>query len=184
MQAKRPLAVLLLISVVLLGCADLTAPVTDSSTTSSGAPRPVTPSDTPTPTPTAQRANVENLPRPARNPPAPTVPTGTERVTASHILVAYQGASRAAPTVTRTKEAAQTRAAELLARAKKGDDFGALARENSDDPTAKEHAGNLGTFDRFSMVKPFADAAFALQPGQISDVVETNFGFHVIKRTQ
>jgi NIMA-interacting peptidyl-prolyl cis-trans isomerase 1 len=183
MQAKGPLAVTLLISVVLLGCADLTAPVTDSSTTSSGAPRPVAPSDTPTPTPTAQRANVENLPRPVRNPPT-AAPSGTERVTASHILVAYQGASRAAPTVVRTKEAAQKRAEELLGRAKKGDDFGALARENSDDPSAKEHAGSLGTFDRFSMVKPFSDAAFALQPGQISDVVETNFGFHVIKRTQ
>jgi len=105
-------------------------------------------------------------------------------VSASHILVAYKGSRRAQPTITRTKDEAKKRAEQLLARARKGEDFGQLARENSDDPTAKARSGDLGSFDRNMMVKEFADPAFALKPGQVSAVVETDFGFHIIKRTQ
>jgi parvulin-like peptidyl-prolyl isomerase len=86
--------------------------------------------------------------------------------------------------VTRTKDEAKKRAEQLLAKARKGDDFAQLARENSDDPTAKARGGDLGSFDRNMMVKEFADPAFALKPGQVSAVVETDFGFHIIKRTQ
>jgi parvulin-like peptidyl-prolyl isomerase len=107
-----------------------------------------------------------------------------ETVGASHLLVAYQGARRAAPTVTRTKEEAQKRAQEALAKAKKGDDFSKLVADYSDEPNAAQRQGKLGKFTRRAMVKPFADAAFALKPGQVSEIVETPFGFHVIKRTE
>ena len=106
-------------------------------------------------------------------------PPGSIRV--SHILISYAGAERA--TSTRTKEEARELTEELDKRARDGEDFAGLATAYSDCPTA-ENGGDLGFFKKDRMVKPFEDAAFALEPGQISDVVETKFGFHVIKRTQ
>ncbi len=91
---------------------------------------------------------------------------------------------RANPSITRTKEDAQKLANKIQAQAKGGADFGALAEKYSDDPSAKVGKGSLGKFARGQMVKPFGDAAFALKPGEISSVVETPFGFHVIKRTE
>jgi parvulin-like peptidyl-prolyl isomerase len=99
-------------------------------------------------------------------------------------LVAYKGAMRADPAIQRSKDEAKARAQQILLRAKKGEDFGKLADEMSDDPSAKRNHGDLGRFTREQMVKPFSDAAFALKPGAVSDIVETAFGFHVIKRTE
>ncbi len=104
--------------------------------------------------------------------------TTPEQVRASHILI------RVAPGASdEEKDRARRKVAELRERALKGEDFAELARKNSEDPGSAANGGDLGFFTRDRMVKPFADAAFALKTGEISDVVETRFGYHVIKVT-
>ena len=105
-------------------------------------------------------------------------------VTASHVLVAYKGAARSGPEITRTKEEAKARAEELRKQiVDEGKDFATVASENSDGPS-KTKGGDLGKFTFETMAKPFSEAAFALDIGAVSAVVETTFGFHVIKRTE
>ncbi len=78
-------------------------------------------------------------------------------------------------------KAARDKAEDLRRRAAGGEDFEKLAKENSDEPGAKESGGDLGWFGRGRMVKPFEEAAFALKDNEISQVVESQFGFHVIQ---
>ncbi len=76
---------------------------------------------------------------------------------------------------------ARGKAEEVLKRARGGEDFGALAKEFSTDPGSKEQGGDLGWVARGKTVKPFEDAAFALKDNEISEIVESPFGFHIIK---
>ena len=102
-----------------------------------------------------------------------------ERVRASHILIGLpEGADTAA------KEQARVRAAEVLKEVKAGKDFAGLAKQHSQDPGSAVNGGDLGFFNRGQMVGPFDQVAFTLPPGQTSDLVETNFGFHVIRVTE
>jgi len=104
-----------------------------------------------------------------------------DTVTASHILIMYKGSERAPAEITLSKEEAYEQAQKLLERIKAGEDFAELAKQYSDGPSNKD-GGNLGEFGRGDMVKPFEDAAFKLKIGKISDIVETKFGYHIIKR--
>ena len=79
------------------------------------------------------------------------------------------------------KTAARKKAEDLLAKVRAGGDFAALARKNSDDPGSAAKGGDLGFFGRGTMTPAFESAAFALESGKVSDVVETPFGFHIIR---
>ena len=99
-----------------------------------------------------------------------------ERVHASHILIGVpRGADAAA------KAQARAKAEQVLKDVKAGKDFAALAKEHSQDPGSAPNGGDLGFFQQGQMVGPFNDAAFSLAPGTVSDLVETEFGFHIIK---
>lgn len=113
----------------------------------------------------------------------PTEFNTKERAKARHILLSFNGAKNAAGSgALRSKEEAKKHAEEVLKQVKApGADFAKLASSLTDEPSGKTRGGDLGYFSRDDMVKEFSDAAFALAPGQISGVVESPFGFHVIK---
>lgn len=101
-------------------------------------------------------------------------------VKASHILITYQGAERANPSVTRTKEEAKAKADEVLKKALEPNAaFAQLARDNSDGPSAPR-GGDLGYFQEGVMTPKFNDFAFGNPVGYIG-LVETEFGFHIVK---
>lgn len=98
---------------------------------------------------------------------------------ASHILFP---AAKDAPAA--EQQAAKAKAEEVLRQVRQNpDDFSKLAKEHSKDPGSAENGGDLGFFGRGVMVKPFEDAAFSLPEGGISDLVQSDFGFHIIKVT-
>ena len=99
-----------------------------------------------------------------------------ERVRASHILIAFPQEADAA-----AKAEARKKAEQVLGEVKAGGDFAALAKQHSQDPGSAVNGGDLGFFEQGQMVGPFNDAAFSLPPGTTSDLVETNFGYHIIR---
>jgi len=104
-----------------------------------------------------------------------------ELITASHVLISYQGALRSEQS--RSKDEAMQLAQQLLVEIQDGRDFAEVAKEHSNGPSAPQ-GGMLGEFPRGMMVPEFDQAAFALEPNTVSEVVETAFGFHIIKRIQ
>ncbi len=100
-----------------------------------------------------------------------------KEVAASHILICYKGATRCEKET--TKEDARKQIDELKKQATP-QNFIELAKKNSTEPGADTRAGDLGWFGKGAMVKKFEDAAFPLQKNAISDVIETEFGFHII----
>lgn len=104
-----------------------------------------------------------------------------EKVHTRHILIRYAGAKNAGPDVTRTKTDAARLAAELRNTIADGADFAVVARTRSEDGSA-ERGGDVGTIGRGRLAPEYETAAFALQPNQLSSVVETEYGFHIIER--
>ncbi len=121
--------------------------------------------------------------------PLPSVRTATEaiadgdRVAASHILIAHAAARRRPMHISRDAKAARDKAERILARIRKGEDFEALARAESDCSSASK-GGFLGAFGHGAMDARFEAAAYALDIGGIAGPVETPFGFHIIRRDE
>lgn len=104
----------------------------------------------------------------------------TEQVKASHILISTMDESGNPVAEAQLKEA-EDKAKEVAEKAKAGQDFAALAKEYSTDPGSKDAGGELGFFSKGQMVAEFEAAAFAAEPGTITDPVKTRYGYHVIK---
>lgn len=118
----------------------------------------------------------------ARSCATPQPPTAHGHYAASHILIFYRGARRAPARITRSKAAARQLANRIVALVRApGADFAKLARRWSEGPTARR-GGRLGRFGPQRMVPPFSAAVKQLCIGGVSGVVETRFGFHIIKR--
>jgi parvulin-like peptidyl-prolyl isomerase len=111
-------------------------------------------------------------------------PTEPAKIAARHLLVQYQGAKTAKVHIVRFRDEACLRAMQARDELRGGADFTDVVKKYSDEPGAETGAGSLGTIERKDVVPSFADAAFELLPREISDVVETEFGFHVIVRTE
>ncbi len=131
----------------------------------------------------AKESTVETQPRAAAAASA-ALAAAEETLAVAELVVSY-GASPLGRVrqIQRTKEEARARAEEARARALKGQDFDALVAEYSDEPEAATRGGKL-KFRRRQAIKAFGDAAAALKPGEVSPLVETQFGFHVIKRLE
>jgi peptidyl-prolyl cis-trans isomerase C len=99
-----------------------------------------------------------------------------EMARVKHILIKTESSASE-----KEKQTAKTKAEEALKKLKGGEDFAKLASEISDDPGTKDKGGELDFFPRGSMIPAFEEAAFALKPGEISGLVETEYGFHLIK---
>ncbi len=138
---------------------------------------------TPT-TPVGVAPRTATVVRPTLEPETKAAPDQPTEIAARHLLVQYQGAEGARPSITRSREEAQARAEEARARAAAKEPFEALVTEYSDEPGAAERGGALGRFGPNVMVRAFSDAAFQLSVGEISRVVESPYGFHVIERTE
>jgi parvulin-like peptidyl-prolyl isomerase len=106
------------------------------------------------------------------------------KVTVRHVLVKYKGAKNAKDDITRSREQACLRAVEARDKIRGGADFGEIVKQYSDEPGAATREGSIGAVERKDVAKPFADAAFELSLNQMSDVVETEFGFHLIFRSE
>lgn len=120
-----------------------------------------------------------------------------ERVTASHILINARpnlvsqqlqreknlSGEALGQAVREEMERRRKVAEDVRGKAAAGGNFAALARQHSEDPSSRERGGDLGTFERNTHTRAFDDAAFALKPGAVSSVVQTEYGFHIIKVT-
>jgi len=102
-----------------------------------------------------------------------------EMIQAAHILA--KADAKSSP---EEKKKARARIGEIKRKLNEGADFGKLASTESDDKAAAANKGDLGTFSKGQMVEEFSNAAFSLEPGEISDIVETQFGYHLIKVTK
>jgi hypothetical protein len=140
------------------------------------------------PAPAEEKPHVapeEKPPKPSVQPrPGPTAQP-REMFGAKHLLVMYKGSRRAPPTVERSKDEAKARATEAMKKAKADPSkFADIVKEYSDEPGAGARGGDLGKFPKGAMVPEFQAGLEKIKVGEVSELVETPFGFHVIVRTQ
>jgi hypothetical protein len=107
---------------------------------------------------------------------------GERAVHVRHILIRHRGAFAAGPQIERSKEEAREEAERLIERVRAGEHMQALAKDYSDDAGSASRGGYLGELKAASVSPEFERVAFSLEPGQLSGVVETNFGYHIIQR--
>ncbi|MFP6686406.1 MAG: peptidylprolyl isomerase [Polyangiaceae bacterium] len=107
-----------------------------------------------------------------------------DEIAARHVLVMHDGSKAKPPALKRSRKEARARAQACLVELRGGAEFAAMVRKYTDEPGGAGRGGDLSTFRRDTMVKRFSDAAFALKVGQISEVIETAYGFHVIQRSR
>lgn len=171
LRGMRKLSPLLLAPLFTLACAGAPPPPsgTEGDTGKPAARAPETPAEKCLATAGAVRERKPNEPA---------------KVGVRHVLVKYKGAKNAAEAITRSREDACLRAMEARDKMLAGADFDAIVKEYSDEAGAADRRGVLGTLERGEMAPPFADAAMELSIGQMSDVVETDFGFHLILRNE
>lgn len=105
-----------------------------------------------------------------------------DEVEASHILIKTTD-DNGNELSDKKKEEAKKKAEEILEKAKSGEEFSKLAKEYSEDTVSAENGGDLGFFGKGEMVEPFEEAAFSMKVGEISDLVESDYGYHIIKVT-
>lgn len=106
------------------------------------------------------------------------------RIVAKHVLVRYAGAKNAPPSITRTREEACLRAMEARKKLEQGASFGEVVSAYSDESGAATRDGAVGSITRGDVAPSFADAAFELHAGEVSHVVESPFGFHLVLRAE
>ena len=141
-----------------------------------GAPSPAAPSGSAS-SPAAACLALAGVKRP-RNPNEPS------KISVRHVLVQYTGSKNARPPIARTREEACLRALQARDELRGGADFVEVVKKYSDEPGAASRSGSLGSIERKDAAPPFADAAFELHTKEFSDVVESDFGFHVIMRME
>ena len=178
MRSMRPSAVLLGAAVWLAAACD--KPKEEPAPPSASAAAAISTSSPPV-APQAPSGAIVIPPPPAAVAP---LPGPNDAIIAQHVLVTYKGAKRAPKTVTRTKARAKARAEEALGKVRSGTAFEDVVDTYSDDAASVDRLGSVGKFHRGDMDPSFSAAAFALRANEVSDVVETPFGFHIIKRTQ
>jgi parvulin-like peptidyl-prolyl isomerase len=106
------------------------------------------------------------------------------KITVKHVLVQFAGAKNARADIKRSRGDACLRALEARTQLHNGESFADVVAHYSDEPGAATREGSIGSITRKDVAAPFADAAFELGRGEVSHVVETDFGFHVILRTE
>lgn len=107
-----------------------------------------------------------------------------DKIVVKHVLVKFAGAKNASADIKRTRGEACLRALEARKQLQAGESFATVVAEYSDEPGAASRERSVGTIRRKDVAPPFADAAFELSPNEVSHVVETDFGYHVILRTE
>jgi peptidyl-prolyl cis-trans isomerase NIMA-interacting 1 len=107
-----------------------------------------------------------------------------DRITVKHVLVQFEGSKNAKPEIKRSRGDACLRALEARAQLQGGEPFASVVSTYSDERGAATREGSVGSVTRKDVVPPFADAAFELDRGEVSHVVETDFGYHIILRVE